>query len=120
MKATLLAAALLGLLLAPAAHAQTLVSLESFRVEWTTRTEPWMKPGVEGYVYNDSVYRVSNVRLRIETLDQGNQPVSERFSWVHGNIDARGRGYFVLPPPEAGRTYRITVVSCDPISREAP
>lgn len=119
MKPTLLAAVLLGLLPATA-QAQGLVSLELFRVEWTIRTEAWVKPGIDGYVYNNSSYRVSNVRLRVETLDQGNERVSERFSWVYGNIDARGRGYFVLPPPEPGRTYRITVISCDPVAREAP
>ena len=120
MKAVLLIAALLGLWVTAEAGAQTLVSLESFRVEWAPRTEPWVKPGVDGYVYNDSSYRVGNVRLRVETLDGANQPVSERFSWVYGNIDARGRGHFVLPPPAAGGTYRITVVSCDPVAREAP
>jgi hypothetical protein len=119
VKATLLGVVLLGLWSATA-HAQGLVPLESFRVEWTARTESWVKPGVDGYVYNNSVYRVSNVRLRVETLDAANQRISERFSWVYGNIDARGRGYFVLPPPAPGGTYRITVVSCDPVAREAP
>jgi hypothetical protein len=107
-------------LLPTAAHAQGLVSLELFRVEWTVRTESWVKPGIDGYVYNNSGYRVSNVRLRVETLDAANQPVNERFTWVYGNIDHRGRGYFVLPPPAPGSTYRITVVSCDPVAREAP
>lgn len=120
VKAILLAAVLVGLVTGAVADAQGLVSLESFRVEWTTRTDAWVKPGIDGYVYNDSVYRVSNVRLRVETLDQTNQRISERFSWVYGNIDARGRGHFVLPPPAAGGTYRITVVSCDPVAREAP
>jgi hypothetical protein len=120
VRSTTLAAVLLGLVLVTDARAQTLVPLESFRVEWARRTEPWMKPGVEGYVYNDSVYRVSNVRLRIEVLDGANQRVGERFGWVYGSIDPGGRGYFVLPPPEAGHTYLITVVSFDPISRQAP
>lgn len=120
MKAILLAAVLLGLETATVAHAQGLVPLESFHVEWTARSDAWVKPGIDGYVYNNSVYRVSNVRLRVETLDQANQRISERFSWVYGNIDARGRGHFVLPPPEAGGTYRITVVSCDPVAKEFP
>jgi hypothetical protein len=121
VKATVLAAALLlGLLTASVVRAQGPVSLESFHVEWTTRTDAWVKPGIDGYVYNNSIYRVSNVRLRVETLDQANQPISERFSWVYGNIDARGRGHFVLPPPQAGGTYRITVVSCDPVAKEYP
>ena len=119
MKPTLLVAALLGLLPATA-HAQGLVSLELFRVEWTVRTDSWVKPGIDGYVYNSSGYRVSNVRLRVETLDGANQPIGERFTWVYGNIDHRGRAYFVLPPPPPGGTYRITVVSCDPVAREAP
>jgi hypothetical protein len=120
VKPTAIALALLSLLFLAEAQAQTLVSPDSFRVEWVVRTDPWVKPGVEGYVYNNSIYRVGNVRLRVQTLDGANQQVSERFSWVYGNIDARGRAYFVLPLPSAGHTYRITVVSCDPISREAP
>jgi hypothetical protein len=112
--------ALLVLLLAGGAQAQTVGGGAVFRVEWARRTEPWLKPGVEGYVYNDSVYRVGNVRLRVEVLDGSQQFLAERFAWVYGNIDAGGRTHFILPPPEPGQSYRITIVSYDLISRQAP
>jgi hypothetical protein len=120
VRTTPLAAALLGLLLAAGAHAQMTGSGQSFPVEWARRSDPWLKPAVEGYVHNDSMFRVGNVRLRVEVLDSSSRPVNERFAWVHGNIDAGARGYFVLSLPEAGHTYRITVVSFDLISRQAP
>ena len=55
------------LLLGAAAHAQESgrPQPQSFRIEWA-RLPPTMRPGVEGYVYNDSSWRVTNVRLRAQ------------------------------------------------------
>lgn len=93
---------------------------QSFRVEWQPRAGLWARPGVEGYVYNESAYRVGNVRLRVQLLDASERVLEERFAWIYGDIGAGSRGYFVLPAPGAGRTYRIAVESFDLISRQAP
>jgi hypothetical protein len=109
---------LVALVVGGLAHAQGSGPAPSaFRVEWEKRTGFW-RPAIEGYVYNESEYRVGNVRLRIAVLDGGGTQVTEKTGWVYGAIDARGRGHFVLPLPEAGQTYRITVESFDLLARQ--
>jgi hypothetical protein len=107
-----------------AATAQTLADVgQSLRVEWQRTTESWRRPGVEGYVYNDSSYRIGGVRLRLQTLDASDQVVSETFGWVYGNIRASSRAYFLVPLPPGSDTvqrFRVTVESFHPIARESP
>lgn len=110
---------LLTLLGAELARAQGLgPAPSSFRVEWERRTGFW-RPAVEGYVYNESDYRIGNVRLRVTVLDDAGKPLTEKSGWVYGAIDARGRGHFVLPLPESGQTYKIAVDSFDLLARQA-
>jgi hypothetical protein len=90
---------------------------ESFRVDWERRSDFW-RPAVHGYVHNDSDYRVGNIQLRVESLDASNSRVNTQTVWVYGVINARDRGYFVLPLPEPGNTYRITVESFDLMARQ--
>jgi hypothetical protein len=93
---------------------------QSLRVEWQRTTERWRRPGIEGYVYNDSPYRIGGVRLRLEALGASDQMVSETFGWVYGNIRSGSREYFLLPLPQGGETFRVTVVSFHLIARESP
>jgi hypothetical protein len=113
-KVWLLAALALGLCDVAAAQAPP---LSAFRVEWERRTGFW-RPAIEGYVYNESEYRVGNVRLRITVVDESGNALGEKTGWVYGAIDARGRGHFILPLPEAGRNYRISVESFDLLARQ--
>ena len=121
MKATVvLLAGLIALLVTGFADAQGVrPQTTSFRVEWERRTGFWL-PAVEGYVYNDSEYRVGNVRLQVEIVDGAGHRLGGKTVWVPGAIDARGRGYFVLAAPDPGQTYRITVDSFDLLARQAP
>jgi hypothetical protein len=115
-----LIAGLTALFVGGAAHAQSVrPQPASFRVEWERRTG-MLRPAIEGYVYNDSEYRIGNVLLRIEILDVSGRRVSGKTAWVYGVIDAYGRGYFLLPVPEAGQTYQIAVESFDVLSRQMP
>lgn len=100
-----------------AAHAQR-VSLPApqFRVQWERRAETWRRPAIEGYVHNDSDYRLGNVRLRVELLDAASQVVGETHVWVYGVINARDRAYFSFPIPPKGETYRMTVESFDTLA----
>ncbi|MBI2206139.1 MAG: hypothetical protein HYU41_20080 [Candidatus Rokubacteria bacterium] len=95
-------------------------SPQSFEVAWKRRTDPNLRPGIEGWVYNPSGYRVSSVLLRVQVLD-ADRVVSEKRAWVYGHIPAGGRGFFVIPvAPDDRATYRIVVDSFDLISRESP
>ncbi|MGH7308105.1 MAG: FxLYD domain-containing protein [Candidatus Rokuibacteriota bacterium] len=101
-------------------HAQGLApSPQSFQVEWRPRSEH-LTPGIEGYVYNASDYRIGSVRLKVDVLDTEGRVIREQFAWVYGAIDARGRGYFSLQPLKRGETCRIAVESFDLLSRQAP
>lgn len=91
----------------------------AFRVEWERRSGFW-RPAIEGHVYNDSDYRVGNILLRVEVVDASGQRVGEKTAWCYGVIDARSRGYFVIPLPGPGQTYRITVQSFDMLARQDP
>lgn len=94
---------------------------ETLKVEWSRRVDPWSKPTVEGYVYNDSGYRIGSVLLRVQLLDGSQRVVAERKAWLYGNIPAGDRGYFRVPilPEDGDRTYRISVDSFVLIAREA-
>ena len=103
--------------MAQALHTQV---ADSLRVEWQRTTSLGGRPVIEGYVYNDSPFRIGGVRLRVEILDSSNQVVGETFGWVYGNISSRGRWPFSMPPPTAGESFRVTVESFHLIAREAP
>lgn len=94
-------------------------SAEGLRVTWQPRQYA-VVPAIEGYVQNDTVYRVSAVRLRIEGLDANGQAVGETSTWTFGAIPPGGRGHFVVPPVPRATTYRITVTAFDRVSREEP
>jgi hypothetical protein len=118
----------LGLILtAPlAAEAQTIKDqvAAALRVEWQRTTESWKRPALEGHVYNNSLYRIGNVRLRVESLNGSSEVVGETFAWVYGNIRPGSRWSFSVPLPQVGETFRVTVesfqlVAFEPL-REAP
>jgi hypothetical protein len=106
----------------PTARAQSLTQevARALRVEWRKVDEPWRRKTIEGYVYNDSAYRVGSVRLRVEALDGADQPIGETFGWVYGNIASGGRWPFSLPLPRAGENFRVSVESFVLVAREGP
>jgi hypothetical protein len=102
---------------APLVHAQP---PEDFRVE----SEPDLLGRgnrVTGYIYNQTRYRVTNVRVRVESLDAGGQVVGETLGWALGSIpESGGRTYFQIPVRTRGASYRVTVVGFDRTSGGAP
>jgi len=92
---------------------------ESFRIEWTRRPA-WMRPGVDGYLYNDSRWRVTNIRVRAQVVDAAGATVRESVVSVFGNSVPGARTFFVLPPIAEGHSYELTVVSFDLVSQEGP
>jgi hypothetical protein len=65
--------------------------------------------GVEGYVYNGLPWRISNVRLRIDSVDASGAVTASASGWVVGDVKAGGRAYFYVPVPAPATTYRATV-----------
>jgi len=92
---------------------------ESFRIEWVRRP-PSMRPGVDGYIYNDSRWRVTNVRVRAVVVDAAGATVRESVVSVWGNAVPGTRTFFVLPAIGEGQIYQLTVVSFDLISEQTP
>ncbi len=84
-----------------------------FRVVWQAEGSKALGPVVQGSVYNDWIYPVRHVQLRIEALD-GATVKEETYKFVLGDIAPRSRAYFVARVPAASG-YRVTVVSFERI-----
>jgi hypothetical protein len=89
------------------------------RVEWEPVSDTLGPPRLTGHIYNDSVYRISSVRLRVQTVNASNDVVNESLAWVYVSVPARGREYFSIRRPPGGETFRLAVESFVLFSREA-
>jgi hypothetical protein len=108
--------AVAALLLGASVHAQSpRPTSDSFRIEWVRRPG-WMRPGVDGYLYNESRWRVTNVRVRAQVLDGAGTAVRESSVAVFGNAVPGTRTFFSLPPIAEGERYQLTVASFDLVS----
>ena len=112
---------IVGLFGPSVAAAETQVAqAPGFRFEMEEATSSHRGPGVEGYLHNGLPWRITNVRLRVESVDPAGSVIGEASGWVLGDVAAGGRGYFFVPVSSPAATYRVTVESFDRISREAP
>ena len=75
---------------------------------------------VEGYVYNGLPWRITNVRLRVESVDANGTVTSSASGWVVGDVNAGGRAYFYVPVATPAATYRASVQSFDKVRLETP
>ena len=90
---------------------------EALRVEWQKVED---RPGIEGYVYNDSTYRIGLVRLSILARDAPSQTPTPTLAWVYGNVPARGRWYFRVRMPAAREVVNVSIESFTLIARDPP
>ena len=104
------------------AAAETRVAQERglFRFDVEEAAGSHRGPGVEGYLHNGLPWRITNVRLRVESVDPAGTVIGEASGWVLGDVAAGGQGYFFVPVSSPAAAYRVTVESFDRISREAP
>jgi len=110
------------LLLAVSSPAQPESRPDGFlRVQWhvVELPEP-IHIRLEGYVYNTSPLRVSDVRLHVVERDSAAHEVGEAWGWVFGDVPAGGSAYFAIPLQTAADNYDVVVVSFDPVAWEAP
>ena len=91
-----------------------------FRFELEEAQSPFRGRAVEGYVYNNLPWRITNVRLRVESVDPTGTVTGEAYGWVVGDVRAGGRGYFFVLVSSRAATYRATVQSFDKVALEAP
>jgi len=88
-----------------------------FRVSWAPQANGATRtPRIQASVHNDSPYRVTDVRLRVEGLDADSHPVGQRSAWALGDIAPGGDTAFVVESMPGAVTYRITVISFDLVS----
>jgi hypothetical protein len=98
---------------APARELQPLMRgwEQHFSVTWDA-IQRHGRPEVEGYVNNGSPYRVGNLRVLVDSLDNAGRIVDQRVSWVLGDLGGGSRLYFEVPVTPAAR-YRVRVFSYD-------
>ena len=84
------------------------------------QTESYRGLGVQGYVYNPLQWRITNVRVRVDSLDANGTLLASASGWVQGDVSARGRAYFYVPIAAPAATYRATVQTFDRVMIEAP
>ena len=87
---------------------------QHFSVTWDT-VQRRGRLEVEGYVNNRSPYRVGNLRVLVDSLDDSGRSVDQRVSWVLGELGGDSRLYFEVPVAPAAR-YRVSVFSYDRVS----
>jgi hypothetical protein len=105
-----------AVLMAPADAQELAAAGGFFRAVWSVPPLPRSLTKIEGYIYNDSRLCVTDVRLRIVSLDGAGHAVGETSGWVFGDIPAGSRAYFAVPLTEPASTYGVTVISFDVVS----
>jgi hypothetical protein len=105
---------------ATAVGAQTaLASDESpFRFQFEQSGSP-RGLAVEGYVYNALPWRITNVRVQVDSIDANGTLVASAAGWVLGDVPGAGRGYFYVPVSAHAATYRASVQKFDRVMLEA-
>jgi hypothetical protein len=89
-----------------------------FRFQLEQRESP-RGLAVEGWVYNALPWRITNVRVQVDSIDANGTLVASASGWVLGDVAAGGRGYFYVPISAQAATYRATVQRFDKVSPEA-
>ena len=87
---------------------------KALRIEWKPSTQ---RRGIEGFVYNDSQYRIGLMRLKLDVRD-GASPPTQMHAWVYGNIAAQGRSPFWARLTQPGEVVGVTIESFRLISRD--
>lgn len=85
-----------------------------FKVEWQADERRGM-PIVSGYVTNDFGLGLRNVRMRVEGLDAAGATTANYIGYVNGVLTPGARYYFEVPVQAKAPSYRVTVLSFDPV-----
>jgi hypothetical protein len=85
-----------------------------FKLEWQP-DERRGRPIVSGYVTNQWGLATKNVRLRVEALDAAGQVTATYIGYVNGYVSSGSHVYFEVPVQTKAPSYRVTVLSFEPI-----
>lgn len=85
-----------------------------FRMVWQAEVSRALGPTVQGSVYNDWIYLVRHVQLKIQAMDGSGTVKGETYRFVLGDIGPGSRAYFMAPVPAAAE-YRVSVFSFERI-----
>src|SRR5258708_22110457 len=91
-----------------AAETRVAQAPEPFRFEVEEAATSHRGPGVEGYLHNSLPWRITNVRLRVESVDPAGKVIGEASGWVLGDVAAGGRGDVFVPVSSPARPYPPT------------
>lgn len=70
---------------------------------------------IEGHVHNALPWRITNVRLQVDSIDANGTVITSASGWVLGDVGAGGRGYFYVPISAPAPTYRASVQGFDKV-----
>ena len=80
-----------------------------FRLSWEIG-ERYRKQHVIGRIDNISnLYGASQIQLLVERLDARGQPMAQQVAWLGFRLNPGEHGFFDIPVPERGGTYRVRV-----------
>ncbi|MGH6690317.1 MAG: FxLYD domain-containing protein [Gammaproteobacteria bacterium] len=85
-----------------------------FTIEWQP-DERHGKPAVSGYVTNEWGLGTRNVRLYVQALDAAGNVTASYIGYVMGGIPPGARVYFEVPVRAKAPSYRVSVLSFDPV-----
>ena len=123
MKKVLVVAATIAMTIGTAntARAQTAIAGDerAFRFQFEQSEGP-RGLAVEGYVYNPLPWRITNVRLQVDSIDANGTLLASASGWVLGDVAAGGRGYFYVPVSAQAPTYRPSVQTFHKVMLEVP
>lgn len=99
----------------PATQSYAIYGVDSyFQVEWQP-DERRGKPMVSGYIRNQWGMGARNVRLRVEALDAAGSVTATYTGFITGDVPPGARIYFEVAVGEKAPSYRVSVLSFDPI-----
>jgi hypothetical protein len=110
-------AAILGTATAASAEPAIASDERPFRFQFEQSESP-RGLAVQGYVYNALPWRITNVRVQVDSIDGNGTLVASASGWVLGDVPARGSGYFYVPISAPAATYYPTVQRFDKVMLE--
>ena len=123
MNGVLVVVATIAAILGTATAAGTQTAIADDESPFRFQFEQSMSPrglAVEGYLFNALPWRITNVRVRVDSVDPAGTVVASASGWVLGDVPAGGRGYFYVPISAKAATYRPSVQRFDKVTLEVP